>query len=183
MKYMNMLENYRFNLQLFADGDDGGGGAESAEGTEGADAGRMFTQAELNTIVQRRIAQVEGKYADYDSLKEKASKFDEAEEANKTELQKAQDSRDSYKKKYEDLVAANAVRDIRMKISTETGVPIDLITASTEDECRKQATAILTFAGKDPNSKYPSIKDGGESRPAGANSPEAIFDQFMKTHF
>ena len=176
MEYMNVLKKYRFNLQLFSDGGgDVDGGAEGAEGTDGADTGRTFTQAELNAIVQRRIAAVEGKYSDYDSLKEKASKYDEAEEASKTELQKAQDSRDSYKKKYEDLVAANAIRDIRGKVSEEKGV--------TEEECKKQADAILAFAGKDPNGRYPNVRDGGESMPAGANTPEAIFDRFMKLNF
>lgn len=184
MEYMNVLKKYRFNLQLFSDGGgDVDGGAEGAEGTDGADTGRTFTQAELNAIVQRRIAEVEGKYSDYDSLKEKASKYDEAEEASKTELQKAQDSRDSYKKKYEDLVAANAIRDIRGKVSEEKGVPANLLTASTEEECKKQADAILAFAGNDPNGRYPDVRDGGESMPAGANTPEAIFDRFMKLNF
>ncbi|MBQ1571918.1 MAG: hypothetical protein IIZ78_12380, partial [Clostridiales bacterium] len=48
---------------------------------------RTFTQDELNAIVGKRLAEEKGKYADYDVLKAKAAKFDEAEEAAKSELQ------------------------------------------------------------------------------------------------
>ena len=80
-------------------------------------------------------------------------------------------------------MAANAIRDIRGKVSEEKGVPANLLTASTEEECKKQADAILVFAGKDPNGRYPNVRDGGESMPAGANTLEAIFDRFMKLNF
>ena len=50
---------------------------------------RTFTQEEVNAIVGKRLAEEKGKYADYDVLKAKADKFDEAEEASKSELQKA----------------------------------------------------------------------------------------------
>lgn len=182
MKHMDSIYEYPFDAQIFADGG-GEGEVGDAGGADGADAGRTFTQAELNTIIQKRIAQVEGKYSDYNDLKDKALKYDAAEEAAKTDLQKAQDQAKSYKQKYEELVAQNAVRDIRVKVSTEMGVPVDLLTASTEEDCKKQAASILAFAGKNPSDGYPSIKDGGESRPAGASTPEAIFDRFMRTHF
>ena len=45
---------------------------------------RTFTQSELNAIIGDRLAQERKKYADYDELKGKAAKFDEAEEASKT---------------------------------------------------------------------------------------------------
>lgn len=55
---------------------------------------RTFTQAEMNAIIQDRLTRERGKYADYEALKAKAAKFDEAEEAGKTDLQKAQSCRD-----------------------------------------------------------------------------------------
>ena len=55
---------------------------------------RTFTQAEMNAIIQDRLTRERGKYADYETLKAKAAKFDAAEEAGKTELQKAQGCRD-----------------------------------------------------------------------------------------
>ena len=49
---------------------------------------RTFTQSELNAILGGRFAQERKKYADYEELKGKAQKYDAAEEASKSELQK-----------------------------------------------------------------------------------------------
>lgn len=84
-----------------ADGQTGNDG-KPAEGT-GAQAGaaaagtqtpppandRTFSQAEVDAIVQARLTRAVPQ--DYDELKKKAQAFDAAEEANKTELQKALD--------------------------------------------------------------------------------------------
>ena len=54
---------------------------------------RTFTQEEVNAIVGRRVAETSAKYADYEELKTKAQAFDAAEEASKSELQKATERR------------------------------------------------------------------------------------------
>lgn len=38
---------------------------------------KTFTQAEMDSIIEGRLARERQKYADYDDLKEKASKYDE----------------------------------------------------------------------------------------------------------
>ena len=48
-----------------------------------------FTQEQVDAIVAERLKRERAKYADYDDLKTKATKYDEAEEASKSELQKA----------------------------------------------------------------------------------------------
>jgi peptidoglycan hydrolase CwlO-like protein len=50
------------------------------------------TQEEFDRLVQGRLARERAKFADYDDLKAKAAKFDEADAASKTELQKLQDA-------------------------------------------------------------------------------------------
>lgn len=50
------------------------------------------SQRDLDKIVGERLAREREKYADYDELKAKASKFDEVEAASKSELQKLQDA-------------------------------------------------------------------------------------------
>ena len=57
--------------------------------TNPAEPEKIFTQAELNAIVADRLSRERGKYADYEALKTKAAQFDAAQEAGKTELQKA----------------------------------------------------------------------------------------------
>lgn len=144
--------------------------------------GRTFTQEEVNAIVNKRLS----KYADYDDLQEKARLYDEHEESSKTELQKAQDKVRSLQDKYDALVKSNATRDIRANVSKETGVPADLLTGETEEDCKKQAAAILAFArpGQEQTEQtYPTVKDGGESNPAGDQSTQAVFDRWMKQYF
>ena len=58
----------------------------------GGDAGRTFTQAELDKIVGQRVARERSQFADYDELKTKAGEFDRLAESQKSEVQKATDN-------------------------------------------------------------------------------------------
>lgn len=120
---------------------------------------RTFTQAELDSIIKGRVEKERAKYSDYDTLKEKAAKFDEAEEAQKSELQKATERADALQSKLDELTRDNEVRTIREKVANDTGVPVALLTGVSEDDCMAQAQGILAFAK--PQS-YPSVKDSGE---------------------
>lgn len=144
-------------------------------------APRTFTQDEVNAIVGKRLAEEKGKFADYDVLKEKAAKFDEAQEAQKTELQKAMEAAESYKTELEELKKRDELRSIREKVAAETGVPVSLLTSTTEEDCKAQAEAILAF--KQP-AAYPSIKDGGEAKHASAPAtPEEQFKEWFEAQY
>lgn len=58
-------------------------GAEPAEQT--------FTQAQLNQAIQDRLARVQKKYEGFDELRAKAEQFDQLQDQQKTEIQKAQE--------------------------------------------------------------------------------------------
>lgn len=118
-----------------------------------------FTQEELNSIVNDRLKRERAKYEDYEELKAKANKFDELEEANKTELQKANDRASALEAELTALKSANSIREIREKVSAATGIPANLLTGETEDDCLEQAKGILEYAKP---SSYPVVKDGGE---------------------
>lgn len=62
------------------------------------------------------------------------------------------------------LKQANSLRDLRTKVSRDTGVPASLLTGETEDACRAQAAAIVAYAESvAPEAPpYPIICDGGE---------------------
>lgn len=121
---------------------------------------RTFTQDEVNKIVADRLFKERSKYDGFEEMKEKASKFDEMQEASKTELQKATERADKLQAELDFLNKANEVRTIREKVATDNGVPVSLLTGNTEEECTTQAKAILEFANKPM--PYPSVKDGGE---------------------
>ena len=122
-------------------------------------AQKTFTQAEVDAIVRDRLTRDRAKYADYDALKAKAEEFDKIEEANKTELQKAQERAEALGKELADIKRSNEIRDMRAKVAQEKGIPAHLLTNDTEEECIAQADSIIAFAKP---SAYPTVKDGGE---------------------
>lgn len=146
--------------------------------------GRTFTQDELNAIVQKRISETQRKYSDYESLKEKAGKYDAVQEAGKTEFEKATSKADKYEKLYNDLVAQNKIQTIRSNISEKTGVPVSLLTATTEEDCEAQAQAILAFAKPEtPTFGYPAVRDTGETRATGKKTTADLFGDWMNQNF
>ena len=122
------------------------------------ETGKTFTQAEMDSIIEGRLAREKQKYADYESLKEKAGKYDELQEAQKSELQKATEQTAALQKELDQLKNANKLKDIRESVAKETGVPAELLTGTDEESCKAQASAILKFA-KPKN--YPGPKHNG----------------------
>lgn len=119
---------------------------------------KTFTQADVDKIVGDRLQRERSKYSDYEALKEKADKYDEVVESEKTELQKAMEKAEALEAELSSMKKAEAIREIKTKVATETGIPAHLLTGETEEACREQAEAIKAFA----KPAYPVIKDGGE---------------------
>ena len=128
----------------------------STQATENVSENKTFTQAEVDSIVGERLARERQKYPDYEELKTKAAEYDKAQEANKTELQKAQEANAKLQAKLEGMEKEKKLLDTRSKVAKEKGIPADLLTGEDEDTCKAQADAILKFA-KGP--KYPSVKE------------------------
>lgn len=141
---------------------------------------RTFTQDEVNAIVGKRLAEEKGKYADYEDLKAKAAKYDEAEEASKSELQKAVERANHLEAELNERKKNDEVRQTREKIANETGIPANLLTGDTEEACKAQAEAIKAFAQP---SGYPKVKDGGEVPKTPGGNPKASFAEFMSQNF
>lgn len=140
---------------------------------------RTFTQEEVNAIVGKRLAEEKGKYSDYEEIKAKAAKFDEAEEANKSELQKAMERANNLEAELNGLKKSEEIRQTREKIATETGIPANLLTGDTEESCKAQAEAIKAFAT--PN--YPKVKDSGEVPKTVSGNAKADFAEYMTNIF
>ena len=121
---------------------------------------KTFNQAELDAIISDRLKREREKYADYEQLKEKATKLDEIEEASKTELQKATERAEKLESELTQMSRAEEIRQIRENVATATGVPASLLNGETEEACKEQAEAIMSF--KQSSTSYPTVKDGGE---------------------
>lgn len=138
---------------------------------------KTFTQEEVNGIVAERLNRDRQKYADYETLKQKADEFDKMQEANKSELQKATERADGLEKELNALKKANEVQSVRQKVSAETGVPVDLLTGETEEDCKAQADAINAYATP---TGYPKVKDGGEVSKTMQPTTRAQFAEWFK---
>ena len=132
---------------------------------------KTFTQADVDRIVTNRLA----KYSDYETLKAKAEKFDEAEEANKSELQKALDKANNLQTELDSLRKENEVRAVRDEVSQTTGVPSSLLTGNTKEECEAQAKAIAEYKAQTAPAPYPVVRDGGDPQ---LNVKKSTRDQF-----
>lgn len=111
-------------------------GASTATAATGAD--KTFTQADIDRIVADRLSRERGKFADYDDLKAKATKFDEFQESQKTDLEKAND-------RIAALEAENQTHklsQLRATAAAEAGLPPELaefITATDAEQAQAQA--------------------------------------------
>lgn len=138
---------------------------ETVKQEQTAEPERTFSQAEVDAIISDRLKREREKYADYADLKKKGAAYDDmvkqqSETAKEAETLKAQLSA---------LQKTVETRDTRDKVAAETGVPASLLTAETEEDCKKQAAAILAFRGEVP--KYPTVSDGGEvPKPSGGTT-------------
>lgn len=146
---------------------------EEAQSTEEP---KTFTQEDVNRIVAGRIA----KYADYEELKAKAAKFDEAEEASKSELQKTAERADKLQAELDSMKKAAKIQSIREEAAKESGVPANLLTGETKEDCLEQAKAIMGFARP---AAYPSVKDGGEVRSTGKSKTRDQFADWANENF
>ena len=132
--------------------------------TQGAPAEpeRTFTQAEMDAIIGERLKRDRAKYADYDELKAKAAKYDEAEEASKSELQKAVEERDALKARLEKLEADAKRAEEVAKAAAEHGVDAALLARMSGDVEENAKFLEKQMANV---SKYGSVPDGGEQQP------------------
>ena len=150
---------------------------------------KTFTQEEVNSIVQERLFKERKKYEGFDEIKAKADKFDEMEEASKTELQRANDRVKTLETELNALKAENEVKAITPpqyhrllegeKVSQATSIPTNLLTGATEEECLAQAQAIRAFA----NPSYPEVKDAGEVVNIGKPTTRDQFNQWAAEAF
>ena len=144
------------------------------------EANKTFTQAEVDLIVKERLGRERAKYEGFEEYKEKAAQLDKIEEANKTELQKAQEEAEALKKKLNEMETASALRAMREKKKNKKGVPIDLLTGETEEACNTQADGILKFASAQG---YPVVRDNGEPSKMSKPSTREQFKEFMDANF
>lgn len=106
---------------------------------------------------------------DVNNARKGTADLEAAKKALETELQELKANAEQWEtdkqtlttvqQELEEIKAANALRDMRDRVSKATGVPASLLTGETEEDCTEYAKQLLEF--KTP-SAYPRVPDGGE---------------------
>ena len=120
------------------------------------------TQSQIDTLMGINGNDINNARGSADTLKSQVATQAAELERLKTQtagIEALTTERDNYKSQLEELQSANALREMREKVSKETGVPVDLITGDNEETCKTQAQGILNFSN---SNGYPKVKDGGE---------------------
>lgn len=132
------------------------------------------TKEQLDQIMMINGADIQHAKSGFDDLKQ------QLDEAN-ANIQGLQVDADEFKRlqgvetELTELKAANQIRDMRDKVSRETGVPVHLLTGDTEEDCMKYANALKEYAKP---SSYPRVPNGGE--PDGGGGAQTTAEQFAE---
>lgn len=148
-------------------------GEQQDKGAEGQDGGKAdayvapATQADFDRMIAERISRERAKFGDYDVLKDKAGKFDQLEEANKTELQKVTDRAEKAERERDELAARQALAAHVKEVATATGVPADLLRGGSKEELEAHAETLKSHISSEGTKKTASI--GPYVPPEGTN--------------
>lgn len=138
--------------------------------------GKTFTQDQVNDLLARQKGDVQRKFSDYDTLKDKASKLDEMEAASQSEVEKLT----SKLAKAEERASTAEGRLVRFQVATEKKLPAELVErlqGSTPEELAADADKLLELVK--PGEQPPPEFDGGTREPAPEpKSPEQQANEF-----
>ena len=109
------------------------------------------------------------------------AKTDLAAAIDNEKLTEAQDQAAAYKAELDALKLNNSLREMREKVAKDKKIPIELLTADTEDGCNAQADSILAFSKSQKPTGYPSIPDAGSVGGGGSTSTANQFAEWSKT--
>ena len=142
--------------------ENGGGENQPAGGS------RTFTQDEVNSLMARERRDTQAKFADYDELKAKAARLDAIEEANKSEIEKANDAAakaaeeaKGWQSKYEELKAEAERREAIDKAAAQYNVDAAML-ARMSGDVEDNARFLAEQDASRP--KYPNVSDEGEGK-------------------
>lgn len=110
----------------------------------------ITSQEQLNKLIGGRIEAVKQKFADYDDLKSKASEYDKAQEAAKTELQKATERAEKAESRVAEFEQREQLAKWADEAATEIGVTASVLRGSTKEELLKHARLIKELTQQAP---------------------------------
>lgn len=140
------------------------------------------TQDELNKIIADRVARERSKYGDYKDLQAKAAKFDEIEQASRSDIEKASERAAAAERERDDARG----RLDRLEVALEKGLTpsqAKRLVGSTREELEADADELLKDLGdsQKPRSPRPDPNQGRSGN--GAASTAEQFAAAIEPHF
>lgn len=140
------------------------------------------TQDELNKIIADRISRERAKYGDYKDLQAKAAKFDEIEQASRSDVEKASERAASAERERDDARG----RLDRLEVALEKGLTpsqAKRLVGGTREELEADADELLKDLGDSnkPRSPRPDPNQGRLGN--GAASTAEQFAAAIEPHF
>lgn len=154
-------------------------GGNTSGDTPAADEFKPITsQQELNAALKDRLDRERAKFKDYNDIKAKAAKLDEIEQANLTELEKA-NGRITSAEQERDTAKAES---LRLRIAVTHGISLEdadlFLTGTTEETLIAQAKRLSDRAAEqaksetDRKKKNPIVSKEGTSTKTGTTTEE-----------
>ncbi|GAA0627301.1 hypothetical protein HPO96_36955 [Kribbella sandramycini] len=124
----------------------------------------------------RAKRKIEAQKADLDKARARIAEYEKADnerqQAEMSDLQKAVARAEAAEK----ALAEREATDLKAKIAADADIPVELLTATTEDELKAQAATISALLGdRKPKTPAPGAKPKPKLSPAsGGDAPESI---------
>ena len=143
----------------------------------------ITSQEQLNKILGDRLARERAKYADYSELQEKAAKYDAAEEAAKTELEKALSRAEKAETLVKEYETRQQVAAWKQQVAKETGVPAEALRGSTLEELQAHGAQLKTMIGTQQQQVSNTVylpREGEPERDAHALNGDGLLKALQK---
>ena len=138
----------------------------------------MFPEAtpeQIDTLMGINGADINAAKREVGSLQTQIAEMQEKLNKPSDELTAAKKQARELQGEIDKMKAAETLRIMREKVAAEIGVPAELLTGATEEDCNTQANAIMAFAKK--NGGYPNVRDAGETH---IETKKSTRDQFAE---
>lgn len=134
----------------------------------------ITSQDELNEALKDRVARERQKFSDYKDLKAKASRLDELEQANQSELEKASNKATEAEAERDDARAES----LRLRVAVEHGIGLEdadlFLTGRDEETLRAQAKRLTDREADRKKQGNHVPKEGQQSAPADGDNHAAV---------
>lgn len=129
------------------------------------------------TDINNAKSELDGLKAQLTTAQSELQKLKDGAAGQPDKLKETQDALAALQTELAGMKHAEAVRQVREKVSGEKKVPANLLTGETEESCTAQADAILAFAKA---GSYPNVHDGGEAGHGGTVQTRDKFAEWAK---